>query len=236
METGLVFRHFLGLSGKYYMPEIMGSGVAVFDYDNDGDLDVYLVQGKLLDGGQPPAGIRLGNRLFRNDLIPTGKLHFTDVTESAGVGHTGYGMGVTSGDYDNDGWTDLYLTNFGSNVLYHNNGNGTFTDVTARAGVDDPRWSTSAAFVDYDRDADLDLFVLNYIDFSVANNKRCFAPSGEPDYCTPKAYQAVSARLFRNEGSGRFSDVTVPSGIASAYGPGLGVTCADLNGDGWIDL
>ncbi|PYU07193.1 MAG: RNA-binding protein, partial [Acidobacteria bacterium] len=139
------------------MPEIMGAGVALFDYDNDGDLDVYLVQGTMLDPTQdlrlakfPPAlGWKPGNRLFRNLLSETGKLEFVDVTEKAGVGHIGYGMGVAVGDYDNDGFQDLYVTNFGHNVLYHNNGDGTFTDVTAQAGVDDPRWSASAAWVDY---------------------------------------------------------------------------------------
>ncbi len=251
-ETGLKFHHFTGASGNHFMPEIMGAGLALLDYDNDGDLDVYLLQGAMLDPAASPEAVRfplapgerLGNRLYRNDLIPSGQLRFTDVTASSGAGHVGYGMGAATGDYDNDGDVDLYVTNFGPNVLYRNNGDGTFTDVTAAAGVDDPRWSTSAAFLDYDRDGDLDLFVLNYIDFTVAGNKRCYAPTGEADYCTPKAYRPVAARLFRNEGNnrgnnggnGKFTDVTVPSGIASAYGPGLGVTCSDFNSDGWIDL
>ncbi len=224
-EAGLTFRHKSGAAGEFHMTEIMGSGVALFDYDNDGDLDVYLIQGS---GG--------GNKLFRNELIPSGRLRFNDVTEQAHAGHAGIGMGAATGDYDGDGFTDLYVTNFGGNVLYRNNGNGTFTDVTARTGAAVGRWSTSASFVDYDRDGDLDLFVLNYIDFTPANNKKCYAPSGERDYCTPKAYQPVPARLFRNEGGGRFSDVTVPSRIASAAGPGLGVAAADGNGDGWPDL
>ena len=168
-EVGLKFHHFTGAAGEFYMPEIMGAGVALFDYDNDGDLDVYLIQGTTFDPAQdpkrtkfPPApGWKPGNRLFRNLLSETGKLQFVDVTEKAGVGHIGYGMGVAVGDYDNDGFQDLYVTNFGHNVLYHNNGDGTFTDVTAKAGVDDPRWSASAAWVDYDRDGRLDLFVAN---------------------------------------------------------------------------
>jgi len=243
-EVGLNFRHFIGSTGEYYMPEIMGAGVALFDYDNDGDLDVYLVQGTMLDPAQdisrakfrPASGWKPGNRLFRNLLSETGKLQFIDVTEKAGVGHIGYGMGVAVGDYDNDGFQDLYVTNFGHNVLYHNNGDGTFTDVTAQAGVDDPRWSTSAAWVDYDRDGRLDLFVANYLDFTIRGNKRCYASTGERDYCTPKMYTPVPARLFRNRGDGTFEDVTEVSGIGSAIGPGLGVLCADFNGDGWPDI
>jgi enediyne biosynthesis protein E4 len=243
-EVGLKFHHFNGAIGEYYMPEIMGAGVALFDYDNDGDLDVYLVQGAMFDPTQDPRqakfppvpGWKPGNRLFRNLLSETGKLEFVDVTEKAGVGHIGYGMGVAVGDYDNDGFQDLYVTNFGHNVLYHNNGNGTFTDVTAQAGVDDPRWSASAAWVDYDRDGRLDLFVANYLDFTVKGNRRCYAPTGERDYCTPKMYQPVPARLFRNRGNGTFEDVTQASGIGAAVGPGLGVVCADFNGDGWPDI
>ena len=226
------------------MPEIMGPGVALFDYDGDGDLDVYLVQGALLDKTRklnetlfpPGPEYRPGNRLFRNELVPGGKLRFTDVTAQAGVGHEGYGMGVAVGDYDNDGDLDLYVTNFGPNVLYRNNGNGTFTDVTREAGVDDERWSTSASFFDYDRDGDLDLFVANYVDFTVRGNKRCFAATGEPDYCTPAIYRPVPDRLFRNDGGGKFTDVTQTAGIGAAFGPGLGVVCADFNLDGWIDI
>jgi hypothetical protein len=237
-SSGLHFVHYPGLSGKFYMPEIMGSGVALLDFDNDGDLDVYLLQGMPLDAAtRPPrGGRRLGNRLFRNELTPSGRLSFTDVTEAAGAGKVMYAMGVATGDFNNDGFVDLYITGFGLNVLYRNNGNGTFTDVTSKAGVQDERWSTSAAFFDYDRDGNLDLFVLNYVDFTVAGNKACQAPSGEADYCTPKAYRPVPARLFHNEGNGRFRDVTSESGIAKAYGPGLGITVSDVNRDGWLDM
>lgn len=225
-ETGLVFQHSNGATGQHYLPEIMGSGAALIDFDNDGDLDVFLVQGSSAGGS---------NRLFRNELKETGKLRFTDVTERAGV-HSGYGMGVAVGDYNNDGRPDLYVTYFGGNVLYRNNGDGTFSDVTAQAGVAVDRWSTSAAFVDYDRDGKLDLFVLNYVNFTVQGNKACFASTGEPDYCTPKAYHPVAARLFHNAGGGRFEDVTERSGIASTYGPGLGVVTGDFSGDGWPDI
>ncbi len=240
-EAGLTFHHFTGATGEYFMPEIMGSGAALFDYDNDGDLDVYLVQGSPFETGKtplfpPPAGAKPGNRLFRNMLSETGRLTFVDVTDKAGVGHDGYGMGAATGDYDNDGFMDLYVTNVGGNVLYHNNGDGTFTDVTRAAGVNDGRWSTSAAFLDYDGDGYLDLFVANYVDFTVQGNKRCYAPTGEPDYCTPMAYKAVPSRLFHNLGNGRFLDVTETSGIGASYGPALGVLCADLNGDGRMDI
>jgi enediyne biosynthesis protein E4 len=243
-DVGLQFQHFTGATGEFFMPEIMGAGAALFDYDGDGDLDVYLLQGALLDKSKQlkdslfPAPVRHwpGHRLFRNELVPSGRLGFRDVTQQAGVGYEGYGMGAAVGDYDNDGDLDLYITHFGPNVLYRNNGNGTFTDVTREAGVDDPRWSASAAFLDYDRDGDLDLFLTNYVDFTLKGNKKCYAPTGEPDYCTPAAYRPVPDRLFRNEGNGKFADVTQAAGIGAAFGPGLGVVCADFNSDGWIDI
>jgi enediyne biosynthesis protein E4 len=229
--AGLDFIHSNGASGRFLLPEIMGAGVALLDYDRDGDLDVYLVQsGSLESASNPP------NRLFRNELVPSGRLRFTDVTATAGVGHIGYGMGAAVGDFDNDGYPDLYLTNFGPNVLYRNNGNGTFSDVTRAAGVDDPRWSSSAAFVDYDRDGRLDLFVANYLDYAVARNIPCSAPTGQLDYCNPTSYKGLPSRLFRNEGAGRFSDVTVSSGIGAVPGKGLGVVCFDQDRDGWIDI
>jgi enediyne biosynthesis protein E4 len=241
-EAGLEFVHVNGSSGEFFMPEIMGSGAAVFDYDGDDDLDVFLVQGKSPRPAPPggaPRGRQLGSRLFRNDLSRAGGkrvLRFADVTEQAGIRLDAVGMGVAVGDYDNDGNPDLYVTTFGPNVLYRNNGDGSFTDVTASAGVDDPRWSTSAAWVDYDRDGSLDLFVANYIDFTVAGNKTCYDSVGARDYCTPAAYHPLPGRLFHNDGRGRFTDVSTSSGINRTYGAGLGVGAGDFNGDGWLDI
>ena len=163
-------------------------------------------------------------------------LRFTDVTAGSGLGGTSYAMGVATGDYDNDGDQDLYVTALGPDTLYRNNGDGTFSDVTAAAGVGDDRWSTAATFLDYDRDGDLDLFVVNYVDFSITANKQCFDPVGTRDYCGPRSYRPVPDRLFRNEGGGRFTDVTDAAGITKADGAGLGVATGDYNGDGWLDV
>jgi enediyne biosynthesis protein E4 len=217
-------------ANKQFLLEEMGGGVALFDYDNDGWLDIFLVNGTTLE--QPTGSKQPTSYLFRNNRNGM----FTDVTAKAGLSHSGWGQGCCVGDYDNDGFDDLFVSYWGRNALYHNNGDGTFTDVTAQAGVDDPRWSTSAAWVDFDRDGYLDLFVANYLDFNVKANKRCYASTGEPDYCTPKMYQPVPARLFRNRGDGTFEDVSEAAGIGAAVGPGLGVVCADFNGDGWPDI
>ena len=233
-QAGMTFVHTGGASGQFYIPEVMGAGAALFDYDNDGDLDVYLLQDQPIDPA--PATPGRTHRLYRNELVEKKSLAFTDVTGGSGLGGTSYGMGAATGDYDNDGDTDLYVTALGSNTLYRNNGDGTFTDVTAAAGVDDTRWSTAAAFFDYDRDGDLDLFVANYLDFSRTANKQCFDAAGARDYCGPRSYRPVPDRLFRNEGGGRFVDVSEASGITRADGPGLGVATGDFNGDGWLDL
>jgi hypothetical protein len=232
------------MSGRFYYPEIIGPGVALFDFDNDGDLDVFLVQGDMLGSGTPsfprPPADRPGGRLFRNDLTvaPDGTrtLHFTDVTEQSGIRTRGYGMGVAAGDFDNDGCVDLYLTNLGANQLFHNNCDGTFTDVSKASGTADPSWSVSAAFVDVDRDGWLDLFVGNYLNYSIAANVPCLSPSGLPDYCSPNVYRAQPSRLFHNNHDGTFTDITTASGLSRDFGPALGVTTADFNGDGWIDL
>jgi hypothetical protein len=234
-KVGLNFRHYNGMSGKLYLPEIMGSGAALFDYDNDGDLDVFLVQGAALEPGSKPNGTLPRGRLFRNDL--NGRTpRFIDVTEKSGIVATGYGMGVAVGDINNDGRPDLYITNLGSNQMYLNKGDGTFVDVTASTGTDDPRWSTSATFLDYDRDGWLDLMVVNYAKFSTSNSPTCYAATSARDYCTPRAFAAPGNRLFHNRGDGTFEDVTVSAGIDKEFGHGLGVVAADFNDDGWIDI
>ncbi|HLV02947.1 MAG TPA: CRTAC1 family protein, partial [Acidobacteriota bacterium] len=246
-ESGLVFEHFTGATGQYYLPEIMGAGGALFDYDSDGDLDVLLVQGTMLDDQSLenaifpfPLNSPQGHRLFRNDLIdPSGNhgdLVFVDVTEEAGLNLIGYGMGVAIGDYNNDGHLDVYITQFGSNILLRNNGDGTFIDATVHAGVDDTRWSTAATFFDYNQDGYLDLFVVNYIDFTVAGNKTCFDSIGGRDYCNPRQYRPMPDQLFRNNKDGTFTNVTQESNLSSSFGPGLGVVAADFNRDGWMDL
>jgi hypothetical protein len=244
--TGLDFVHFNGGSGNDTLAEIAGSGAALFDYDGDGDLDVYIVQGTILDGPLSDARVpwrgkgRPTGRLFRNDLTvePDGTrtLHFTDVTEKAGLAFEGYGMGVATGDFDNDGHVDLYVTCLGSNHLFRNRGDGTFEDVTKRAGADDARWSTSAAFFDYDRDGLLDLYVANYVDFEKDPKRVCLAASSARDYCGPQAYKPVPDRLLHNRGNGTFGDVSLKSGIGNERGSGLGVVSADFDGDGWPDL
>ena len=242
-ESGIDFVHFNGMTGKFYQPEIMAPGVALFDYDNDGDLDVYLVQGQMLGSGTPllPLQGPPGDRLYRNDLTVNADgsrtLHFTDVTAQSGIHPRGYGMGVAVGDIDNDGWPDLYLTGFGRNQMFHNNGNGTFSDVTNTSGTGDPAsWGVSATFFDFDRDGLLDLFVGNYLNYTLQTHTPCFGPSGAPDYCRPEVYGAQPNRLYRNLGHGTFADVTISSGVASAFGPALGSVAADFNGDGWPDL
>ena len=252
-EAGIDFVHFNGMSGERYLCEMMGPGGAMLDYDNDGDLDLYLVQGRMLGPGKTLSDAvfpvsksePLMDRLYRNDLqtdqAGRRRLRFTDVTEESGIQSPGYGMGVATGDFDNDGWTDLYVTNFGPNQMFRNNGDGTFTDATAATGTNDPRWSVSAAFLDYDRDGWLDLYVGNYVDFSFSNHKRCFsfADAGRGnalEYCDPSQYQPLPESLFRNRGDGTFEDVSRKAGIARESNGALGVSTADFNGDGWIDI
>lgn len=247
-KVGLQFRHYNGMNGKLLLPEVMGAGAALLDFDNDGDLDVYLVQGSVLEPADRPTRTLFPwrepgeprGKLFRNDLVvgKDGKrrLQFIDVTQRSGIAATGYGMGVIVGDVNNDGWLDLYLCNLGQNQLYLSNGNGTFTDVTERARAGDQRWSTSAAFVDYDRDGWLDLIVVNYADFSVAKSPTCYADTTARDYCGPRSFRPPGNRLLHNRGDGTFEDVTVAAGVSREFGHALGVVTADFDDDGWTDI
>jgi len=230
-DAGITFVHDMGLSGQRMMVETMGSGAGFIDYDNDGDLDVYLINGAPLPGYKGPAP--LTNALYRND----GGVRFTDVTAESGTGDTGYGMGMCAGDYDNDGFTDLYLSNYGPNVLYHNEGNGKFETVTADAGVGDPSWGSSCAFIDYDRDGDLDLYITNYVDWTPENDKFCgdYAKNVKA-YCHPNVYHAQPDILYRNNGDGTFQDVGAEAGIRVRLGNGLGVVTGDYDNDGDMDI
>jgi hypothetical protein len=240
-QSGVGFRHMNGMSGEFYYPEIIGSGVALFDYNNDGRLDMLVLQGQPLGPGKTAAGTCTA-RLYRNDLVEnadkTRTIKFTDVTEASHLCTHGYGMGVAVGDIDNDGFFDVFVTHFGApNQLFRNNGDGTFTDITKKAGVTgNGRWGSSATFFDFDRDGFLDLFVADYVDYSLEKNQRCYASTSARDYCAPSAYKHVPGILYRNRGDGTFEDVSVKSGITAAYGAGLGVMAVDLDGDGWPDL
>ena len=239
-SSGLDFKHYSGATGKYYFPEIMGAGIALLDYDGDDDLDVLILQGRRLDpeadGDGMDATTPPGHRLYRNELNPSGKLRFSDVTESAGIGDRGYGMGVSVGDIDNDNDQDLYLTHFGDNALYINDGNGKFHVATVTSNTEDDRFGSSAAFLDYDADGLLDLFVANYNTFAISNHQACRDYDGHQDYCDPLSYPPAVDRIFHNLGDGRFADAAVATGIYKHFGTGLGVISADFNVDGAVDI
>ena len=227
-ELGIEFRHVNGESGKKYFIEPIGSGVALFDYDNDGDVDLYFVNGSDLPG--MTSSIPPTNRFYRNE----GGI-FTDITDEASVGDTGYGLGCCVGDYNNDGFTDLYVTNYGPNVLYRNNGDGTFTDVTATVGVAGDQFSSGCAFVDVNADGYLDLYVVNYVQFDPETNPGC-SRQGIPTYCTPEALPGVADVFYRNNGDGTFTDDSEGAGVSTANGKGLGVVCGDVDNDGDVDI
>jgi hypothetical protein len=237
--SGLSFTHHNGRNGRFYYPEVIAPGAALFDADGDGDLDVYLIQSADFEPSVGGEAARR-SRYFRNDLEiardGTRRLRFTDVTDQSGLGVSGYGMGVAAGDVDNDGCVDLLVTALDGNRLFHNDCDGVFTDVTPISGVAGPGWSVSAAFVDFDRDGWLDLFVGHYLTWDTSLDTPCFGRSGRRVYCAPQVYRAQQSHLYRNNGNGTFTDVTAAAGLATQFGPALGVASADFNGDGWIDL
>jgi len=229
-QTGITFQHCDGSSGRHYIIENVASGLALFDYDNDGDIDIYFLSGGSLKGtnyATPPV-----NALYRNDAA----WRFTDVTQVSGLGDTGHSLGVAVGDYDNDGDGDIYVTNFGPNSLYRNNGNGTFTNVTQAAGVADGfKLGAGANFLDIDQDGDLDLFSASYGNFTYENHAHRTI-GGLPIYVSPRAYEPTSDTLYRNDGDGTFTDISKEAGISSARGSGMGTVCADYDNDGDTDI
>ena len=229
-QAGLNFVHERGGTREHRLPETFGSGLAWLDYDNDGWMDLYVVQG----GPFPPVGsARARDRLYRNNRNGT----FTDVTEKAGLRDTAYGMGAVAADYDNDGFVDLYVTNYRGGILYRNNGDGTFTDVTAKAGIAGPAWGTSAAWGDVDGDGYLDLFVAQYADDRKDKELFCGdTATGERDYCPPLLFDATVSVLFRNNGNGTFTDITRSAGLGKALGKALGVVFVDVDLDGVPDI
>ncbi len=229
--AGIGFKHDNARSPEKYLIETMGAGAAWLDYDNDGYLDLYLVNSAATKAYQPPQPLR--SALYRNNRDGT----FTDVTDKAGIAASGlFGMGVAVGDYDNDGYPDLYVIGYGRSLLYHNNRDGTFIDVTAKAGVANTgKWGSSGAWFDYDHDGRLDLIVANYLDFTPERNLIC-AEAGHRSYCHPNKYRGQAPTLFHNNGNGTFTDVSRSSKIGLKAGNGLGVVCFDFNGDGWTDV
>jgi len=229
-ETGVTFIHTDGSSGQHYIVESVASGLALFDYDGDGDVDIYFLNGSPLKGTK--SGKAPKNELYRNE----GSWKFTNVTDQAGVGDTGFGLGVAAADYDNDGDQDIYVNNYGPNVLYRNNGDGTFTDVTAQAGVaNGHKVGAAVLFFDMDKDGDLDLFVASYLDFTYENHLMRTS-KGIPKYAGPMDFPPMANNLFRNNGDGTFTDVSIESGVGKHKGWGMGGVCADYDNDGDTDV
>ena len=226
--SGLDVIHEPAVDSSYFMPEIIGPGVTVFDYDNDGDLDIYLVNGQFRNpqNDAPP----VQNRLFRQEADG----RFTDVTAASGLGDEGYGMGAAAGDIDNDGDLDLYVSNYEADALYENNGDGTFRNISTAAGISNKRWACSVAFMDIDLDNYLDIYITNYLDFDPC--VICTFRDGRPEYCAPSAHKGVADVLYRNNGDGSFTDISVTSGIDAIIKKGLGVIATDVNEDGYPDI
>ncbi len=230
--SGITWVHENAMSPDRYLPETMGPGVAFCDYDNDGWIDIFMVNSGPCDFYQPKAPLK--NALYKNNRDGT----FTDVTDKAGVaGGTAFGMGCAIADYDNDGYPDILVTAYGRCTLYHNNGNGTFTDVTDKAGVASPGWTTSAVWFDYDNDGRLDLFLCSFVEFSLKNNVFCGDNKlGKRFYCIPRVFKPTPSLLYHNNGDGTFTEVSAGTDIHKALGKGLGVVATDINGDGLMDL
>jgi enediyne biosynthesis protein E4 len=229
--SGIDWVHENAMSPNRYLPEALGPGCAFLDYDNDGWMDIFLVNSGPSDFWKPTKPVR--NALYKNNRDGT----FTDVTEKAGIAGAYFGMGVAVGDYDNDGWPDLFVTAYGQCVLYKNNHNGTFTDVTEHAGVATPGWTTSAVWFDYDNDGKLDLFVCSFVDYSGVRKLACGNNQiGKNYYCVPRLFSPSTSFLYHNNGDGTFTEVSKGTAIAKALGKGLGVVATDINNDGWMDL
>jgi enediyne biosynthesis protein E4 len=228
-KNGITYKHENGATAEKYMPETMASGALIFDYNNDGWQDLLFINGGSFVDKRVAAAAR--HRLYKN--MADGK--FTDVTESSGIGVSGFGMGACSADYDNDGWVDLYITSVGPDKLYRNTGKNAFADVSADAGLGEELWSTSCAFGDVDNDGDVDLYVARYVDFSIDNNKFCTLFEAVRAYCHPHVYNSVPDILYRNNGNGTFTDISREAGVTKA-GNGLGVVFGDYDDDGWIDI
>ena len=227
-QVHLDFVHEPGAEGGFFMPESMGSGGALFDFDNDGDLDIFLVQA----GFHSPSGSegKFANRLYQQETDGT----FTDITAQAGLEDTGYAVGVAIGDLDNDGHLDIFVSQYGPDVIYRNDGQGRFRNVTPQSGISGDAWSASALFCDYDADGFLDLYVTHYVSYNP--KRRCERDDGSLDYCAPKVFRGTADALYHNEGDGTFTDVTVLAGIQRVTAPGLGVACFDYNEDGRVDF
>lgn len=230
-KTGIQWMHDNAFSPDHYLPETLGPGCAFLDFDNDGWMDIFLVNSGPSDFWKPPKPVR--NALYKNNRDGT----FTDVTEKAGVNGTQFGMGVAVGDYDNDGWPDIFVTAYGKCTLYKNNHDGTFTDVTEKAGVATPGWTTSAVWFDYDNDGRLDLFVCSFVDYSGEHKFGCGDNKlGKRYYCIPRVFRGTASFLYHNNGDGTFTEVSKGTDIAKALGKSLGVVAADINNDGRTDL
>src|SRR5689334_1009125 len=229
--SGITWVHENAMSKDHYLPEALGPGCAFLDYDNDGWMDIYLVNSGPCDFYKPAKPLR--NALYKNNRDGT----FTDVTEKAGVAGGTFGMGVAVGDYDNDGWPDIFVTSFGNCILYRNNRDGTFTDVTRKAGLETPGWTTSAVWFDYDNDGKLDLFVCSFVEYAKHQRRACGDNKlGRQYYCIPRFFKPTASYLYHNNGDGTFTAVQGGTDISRSLGKGLGVVATDINNDGFMDL